>query len=558
MKRLTPVGISRHFRTRRPVPRPSLPSFKSFKSWTTFVMTTWFGLALVAVSGKAQEQGATWLPPLERPAAEQPPGANPSSNPPTSLPSTGPQAPSTSAPPSSPEGPLPWSRHDTRAAQPKTPREMLRLFQIDESKLRSLFDGEPLGANDEETLTTLLFRFPRMGEEIIYRWRTDTSLAELATEPSQHRASVVHVDGTVRSIERVELIPELQALYRFRAYWKLTIEASESPYSAIVCTRNIPPQWGEQTATDLDYEVSLDGFFLKTASADPAPPLIFAASRVQWHPTRPRPQLGVNASHVLLASHGMDVSWLAAIRKQNTKRLGADDRIGFYQMLAATQATTEAEIDTLGPTRASLASLLESPDKLHGDLIQIRVRAARVTRLKVQDSDVQLMQDIDHYYQVDAHLSLGEQSVRLGKDEDAPEYTNTFPVTLCMVDLPPSMQDVDRRLAAGESPSELLDDELLVDGFFFRIWSYRAGFVDARTPGELQPAPMVLAARLRVVQNRSLDTGTLSLVFGVGFVTLLAVVCGLLWWVSHKDAAVQKLAQERRHQKKTSLDELEL
>ena len=76
-----------------------------------------------------------------------------------------------SSPPAvQPTGQLPWSAHDVQGAPPSSPREMLELFDIGESQLRSLFDGEPLGEADEEILVKLLFRFPRMGEENIDRW----------------------------------------------------------------------------------------------------------------------------------------------------------------------------------------------------------------------------------------------------------------------------------------------------------------------------------------------------------------------------------------------------
>lgn len=457
-----------------------------------------------------------------------------------------------------PQGQLPWSNRDLSNRPPESPREMLRLFDIGESQLRSLFDGQPLGAEDEETLTTFLYRFPRMGEDTIFLWRTSLTLEELAAAPAAHRGVVAHVRGVVQQMEQRELIPELSRLYGFRRYWLLSVASADSPHPVQVATRNIPAAWGDEPADDLDFGCEFDGFFLKTAAETAPAPLIFAASRVRWRPVRPRPEFGIGDSQLLLARHGVDMGWLEVIKEQNSKPLGSADRAAFYEMLKASSILDDQDLQTVEPRQASLAALLVQPDELFGQLLRLKVRAARITRVTVGDQDIQRMQGIDHYYQIDAFLPLGDQSVRLGEGQDAPEYRNSFPMTICMVDLPPSMQEIDKRMAAGESPVEVYERELRVTGFFYRIWSYRAGFIDQRTPGKLQPAPMILASRMDIVSLPGVSADALSLAFGVGFVSLLALVCGLLWWTSRKDAVVDKELQGKRFKTKQSLDQLDL
>ena len=457
-----------------------------------------------------------------------------------------------------PQGQLPWSNRDLKNQAPKSPREMLRLFDIGESELRSLFDGQPLGAEDEETLTTFLYRFPRMGAETIFSWRTNLSLEDLAGDPDKNRAAVVSVHGVVHQLERRELVPELSRLYGFRDYWLLSVSTEDGPYPIQVATRNIPAAWGDEPADDLNYGCQFDGFFLKTGGTSDPLPLIFASSRIRWQPTQPRPEFGIGPSQLLLAHNGVDMGNLDTIKKQNSKPLGSADRNAFYEMLAASARINTQSLQEVQPETASLASLLVQPDQLYGQLLKMKVRAARITRVTVGDRDIQTMHNLDHYYQIDAFLPLGEQSVRLGEGEDAPEYRNSFPLTICMVDLPPAMKEIDKRMAAGESPVEVYERELQLTGFFYRIWSYRAGYIDQRTPGKLQPAPMILASQLDVVALPGVNTDLLSLVFSVGFVTLLAVVCCVLWWTSRRDAVVDKELQGKRFQIQKPLDELDL
>ena len=62
-------------------------------------------------------------------------------------------------------------------------------------------------------------------------------------------------------------------------------------------------------------------------------------------------------------------------------------------------------------------------------------------KVPVSDRDVRRRFGIDHYYEIDLFVPLGDKTLRFGKDakgEENPVYANTFPATLIV-----------RRAAAG-------------------------------------------------------------------------------------------------------------
>jgi hypothetical protein len=156
-------------------------------------------------------------------------------------------------------------------------------------------------------------------------------------------------------------------------------------------------------------------------------------------------------------------------------------------------------------------------------------------RVPVSDADVRTRFGIDHYYEIDLFLPLNGPSLRLGKPgekADGPVFENEFPATLIVRELP-----------AGLEESENVHQLVAADAVFFKVWAYRASY--AAKFGQLQPAPLFVADKPRVViveTGHNWLTGTLVLVaLGLG----LAVAAAILWsqWRGDKRAK-RKLARE--------------
>ena len=139
---------------------------------------------------------------------------------------------------------LPW-KHQGKKPEGKpgalSPREMLKLLQVDDSHWDLLRDGQPPLGEESETLTRLLFRMPRFDPPQWDRWcREEADLQELARDPRPHRASAYVVKGRAQKVEVVELLPELVPLYEFRHYYRVTLAVEDAPHPIVISTRAIP------------------------------------------------------------------------------------------------------------------------------------------------------------------------------------------------------------------------------------------------------------------------------------------------------------------------------
>jgi hypothetical protein len=458
---------------------------------------------------------------------------------------------------------------------------MLELFDIGESRLRALFDGQPLDESDEETIAKLLFRFPRMGIENIHRWRRPLDWQQLVDDPDSHRAEVFEFSGVVKKIERKPLIEELSSLFEFSSYWLLTVEAPGLPDEVLVCTRSIPKAWlkqaahlggsGEpgspgqepsdsaaQAAADVRFGARFQGFFLKIAQREPRRQLVFAAPRAQWQPLRPDPELGVTPSRFLLGQLGMDVSRLEDLPEQNGRRPNSQDREAFYQMLWAADQLPAERLEQARRPPADLEPLLVRPETLHGELMTVKARAVRVTLIRVEDPDIKDRFGISQYYQIDLAIPLGKRTFQLKTDSGAsPEYNNSFPGTVCVLELPREMRDVAERMAAGKSPSELYDKQLVAEAFFFKTWGYRSQFLREEDAQALQPAPMFMAARLRLQPVPGIGNSRLALIVSVVFLLALAATATALWRSARGDQQFVEDLQDRNRPAK-SLNDMNL
>jgi hypothetical protein len=441
------------------------------------------------------------------------------------------------------EGRLPWEVAprvgEPILRPPAGPREILERYDIGESQLASFFSGQPMGPSEEDVLIKILYRFPRLGLDNVARWRkTGVSWDQIAAAPETHRAEIFHVAGRVVQVEKRVMLAELADLYEFDHYYRVTLDITDAPYQAIVLTRHIPAAWTSGAPTgdaatgepadepdtwSLDERAELDGLFLKVGDqAAEVPQLLFAARRVAWLPDRPSPEQGIGPPQIALANLGVDWGLFDGVKQANGKGLGDVDREAFYRVLDALGKPGAAKLEPSGPEPVDVIPLLEEPEKHQGELVRIRGTAKRIMRVPVRDADIQRRFGIDHYYEIDLSLPLGETSVRFGKGENVPVYNNTFPATLNVLRLPDG-------LAEGERVQQLIRAE----GVFFKVWSYRSNYMGKF--GQMQPAPLFLAVEPEVVRiERKANIVTTVLVSGaLGLAVLLVGL--VVWWFGRSD-----------------------
>lgn len=456
------------------------------------------------------------------------------------------------------ESVLPWNRGGPDRArlpvgQLGGPRELMQLYGVDDSQLRSLFDGQPLGADEEEALVRILYRLPNVGLDSVDRWvRPWSSGGELAADPEPQRVQFFRIQGRVRQVERREILPELSELFEFPAYYRVRIEVPGDPHPLLVCARQVPPAWPLDES--LDEAAAVDGLFLKVgastseggASADRPAELVFAADRIAWLPDRPRPEWGVTDHHVLLARLGMDVSRLDDVRQRNRKPIGKEDRESFYQMLAASGRMTPELAADVRPDTLDLAKLLLEPETQHGRLIRCLGTAQRVTRIVVNDQDIRQRFGIDHYFQIDVFLPLGDRSIRLGpSDQDGPVFTNSFPATFCVLRLPPELEDLSQRMAAGTLATETLNERVELTAFSFKLWVYKSQYVSSFEQQQRQLAPMLVATSVRMAPLRMGRNFWFELTAGVTFVGVLVLAWIGIWRYNRSDTRFERTTLRR-------------
>jgi len=162
---------------------------------------------------------------------------------------------------------------------------------------------------------------------------------------------------------------------------------------------------------------------------------------------------------------------------------------------------------------------LQRPQDFQGEVLPIAGTARRITRIDVPDSDIRVRFGIDHYFEIDLFVPLGEASVRLGEaggNDKQPVFRNTFPATLIVRQLPPG-------LAAKDN----LHEQIRAVGVFFKIWTYDSRY--AAKFDQVQPAPLFIACEPRIAPADAGTNWVSSALVSAALGLSLAVLMLILW-----------------------------
>jgi hypothetical protein len=417
-----------------------------------------------------------------------------------------------------------------------TPREILAQYGLTGTSLERFVSGVPVSPDEEETLASLLYYLPRLGADTLAGSREAIDLHALVAAPAEHTLRTVHVRGTIVSITRLPLLPELAQRMEFDHYYQVRLALEEAPYEAVVCLRQVPTVFRDRQAQG--ELCTADALFLKVGDVSHQPPeLVFAALRLAWLPREADPQRGIAPVHVALAQLGMDQGLWEDVRAAQRQELSPRDREAFYEALAAVGRPEAARM--LLPYRQplELVALLEQPDAHLGQVVTVEGTARRVVKVAVTDPAVRHRFQIDHYFQIDLFVPLGpETSIRLGPDptgEKNPVFHNNFPTTLLA-----------RQLPAGLSEGENLRIPLRGNALFFKVWAYRSPF--AARFGQLQPAPLLIAIQSQVLPPpQPAANWVTSLLVTLAMGLALGMLMLVLGWVWVGQASQKRIRRHR-------------
>ncbi len=424
------------------------------------------------------------------------------------------------------------------------PREFLALYDIDEQKLATFHDNQPLDAPQRELMLKLLLHLQRYPLTAIDEFsQSPDAVAGIVGDLNEARGRLFTLTGQVTRVTPIKLDAADAERLQFGKYYRCRFE-TKSGQSAVICTLAVPDGWKRDAA--IDHRASARAMFLKllprpdsapndreaerdaaiNSDADTvpegaeatAPVLLFVARRVGWHPDTVLGRLGMDvgllddvADREGLAERECFYQLLAAVRRANETALEQEARDQLAR--EATQLRRQADDSKLKPAQRAAARraleqaeqgssdvvpLFNDPTSRRGALVTLRGEALRAVEVRVDDPDVVRRFGIRRYYEVE--MLTGD--------------SQNNPIVCCVVQLPDGMPLGDN-ISVG----------VRVTGFFLKSWAYRLGRPGQATDRR-QLAPLVIAKTLtRLPQPEVIGSGNVvAAVLAVALLGALVVV----------------------------------
>lgn len=437
------------------------------------------------------------------------------------------------------EAPMPMEARET--AEPVAPdfdkmsaREFFELIDFGSSYLAMLKDGSPLADEEQEAVIRLVTRIRRLQPHRITRWlKLDVPWETLAEEPETSRLEIYLLTGTVQQIREKVVPSEAVSQVGLEHYFEVDVDldTGEGAVPGTIIVESIPAVWEAnlgQPDVLRGQRFSCPGIFLKPFTTESGQAgFVFATSKISWHPSQASDALGVTAAKVRLAEQGMDVGELGNV--QDRVKFDGREREAFYQMLAAVgrvpkeqQTATVKGGLSLWLTRPT-DGLMVAPQGFRAEWFHLTGDCRRITRIEVDDRDVQQRLGVDHYYEVSVFVPIESPIVsqKTGDESTRKQFAHEYPVLVCVPDLP-----------SGVSEGEQLHIPVEVNGAFFKLWAYRTPYMSGEDVTRRQISPLLIAAsmeRYAPDTNAQMDQFVLAMLIILGVVIGLGIALGVLF-----------------------------
>lgn len=424
--------------------------------------------------------------------------------------------------------------------------------------------SEPPSPEGTAAAAKLLWALERLAPETL------ESLADQPQSPEQDPPTalpvrVVQSRGRVQHYDAVRLPGELADVLEFDRLYRIEVQperadaaSGEASPAVRLVTRRIPSAWG----VDGGVGEPIQAIALEVGRGEDA--RLFA-SRLRWYPMSGQgdgaqgrgqvPAQGrgqVPPGWEMLAAAGVDIHALSDVATRNRKPLVAEDHEVFYRVLsAAARVGDDGGAVAAKPTRVDTLEMLKNSADWVGRWIRFDAETARISRVAVTSPKARQMLGRDSYWQVDAFAELTDARVELEsfrEDGEPLVFENRFPVTLAILELPEWLSQrvggVERRSGAGRVDMQMLAEPVTVEGFFFRLWSYKSEFTESR--GGRQVGPLILAAELRPRAPSAVSASSVASIgwiFAAVIVGAIVIAAGALWYVERRD---RQIARQRR------------
>ena len=197
-------------------------------------------------------------------------------------------------------------------------------------------------------------------------------------------------------------------------------------------------------------------------------------------------------------------------------------------------------------------NLLKQSKQWVGRYIRMQLQTIRLTRVRITDEATKSKLGGDSYWQLDCVGDLGNVVVKIDNGtKDPAVFENRYPVSIVVRDLPEFLQQQaqsgigakgTKPLQADQVDTAMVSTQIVVDGFYYRLWSYESRFMDQHGGGD-QFGPLVIAAH--VLNNEPPHTDVLGVSRIAWFVAIIATAVILAavigsWFASRSDAAAKR------------------
>ncbi|MBL99995.1 MAG: hypothetical protein CMM06_09925 [Rhodopirellula sp.] len=476
-------------------------------------------------------------------------------------------------------------------ANSTTAKQMLEISGIGDSQLRFLIDFEPIAGKDIDTTGFVLRHLHSLDTSDVKRWSGNhtldtTSLLTAFTEtPDDYRVDFYRIPGRVQRIQRQPIVEEAARLLGFRSFFWVWIKPDHSEIPVRIATRKLPIAWFpdewkspaqpanfEQTPSqartqksnslapdasfELDHPIAVDGLFLKIAEEQGTREIVMAAKRIEWLPQHPSPEEKINDGIALLSRFGFDAGLLDDLRRSNGKTMNIADTEAFFQILSILNTEeSRREIQTAANQTSvpspSVSDFLQSTRNLQGQLISLSADVRQITKVEINNEKMKLRLGLDHYWQLDAFVYLGEEAIQLKAneaDESGLTYKYRYPVQICVIELPKTLQTAHKQIQHGTYRSNSLHEEISLHGFFFKLWTYQSARTMQSGNNRVQLSPLFIASNITVHEPADLRGRRASIYLGIGFVVALLIISGFLVKTKRVDEGARKQTEATRHQ----------
>ncbi|QDV87514.1 hypothetical protein TBK1r_65450 [Stieleria magnilauensis] len=383
-------------------------------------------------------------------------------------------------------------------------------------------------------MARLLFRLRKADEDALAS-RSVGSLTDAAIAARLTTGDSVEVEGTIAAVRQYNVPESLIEFLELETFQELVLELPDSEDSIAVFA---PSLVGKVSEGD---RVKANAVVIDASSAEQ----VFAAGRVAWFPA-----MAETVGWKLLARQGVDLSRIAEAASRNRRSLEAADGDAFYSMLAAAKNLNTEPFDrnvSLAPLRIEPVKLLESPQDYHGQWIRMNASTVRITRISVSDPARRAQLGQDHYYQVDASGDLGNTIIQLARGADDPgepiRMSGTYPVSLVAAELPDFLS------AERDDPKAvvtMLSHPVAIEGFFYRLWSYKNEFM-TREGGGKQVGPLIVVSQWHSMAPPANEDGGVRVIGYALAIGIALAILATIWWTrrnAKEDAEVRRRASQ--------------